>query len=398
MIFDHLNKQPDDPILALTIMANNDPSPNVIDLGAGVFKNPEGQTPILEAVRIAEPRRLANEDTRAYQGIMGDQRFNEQITKLILGDSSGVIKDGRVSTLQTIAGSAAVLMAGQLISLSMDEPLVWVGTPTWANHHPLLATAGVKIKEFPYYDAEYKCIQFDAMMGVIDGLPAGSVVLLHGCCHNPTGADLSKQQWTELAELMSCRGLVPFFDVAYQGFGAGLDEDAYALRLFAGMFPELLISFSCSKNFSLYRDRIGALVVISKNREAADITRSNMMRCSRATYSMPAAHGAFLVAEILSDAELRALWVEELGSMRERINDMRASFTGAMDARGHGERFAFIAEQFGMFSFLGINAEQVKRLREEFSIYMAGSSRISIAGITPSNVEYLADSVASVLD
>lgn len=347
-MFDHLKKQPNDPILQLTIMANADPSPNVVDLGAGVFKNPQGQTPILDAVRIAEPRRLAMEDTRAYQGILGDQRFNEEITKLILGESNTALSDGRVSTLQTIAGSAAILMAGQLLSLSMEEPMVWVGTPTWANHHPILKTAGVQINEFPYYDAENKCIQFDAMMSVLTELPKGSVILLHGCCHNPTGADLSQEQWDELAELMQHYGLIPFFDVAYQGFGSGLDEDAYAIRSFSEKFPEMLISFSCSKNFSLYRDRIGALVVISEDSQAEQITRSNMMSCSRATYSMPAAHGAFLVAEILSDKTLRNSWQQELGDMRSRINDMRSSFVGAMDKRGYGDQFGFIEKQFGM--------------------------------------------------
>lgn len=392
-----LHQQPGDPILELMMRARADSSPNVVDLSAGVFKDPQGHTPIMDAVLKAEPRRLEKEDTRAYQGILGDMRFSEKITEQILGADSSALREGRVSTLQTIAGSAAILIAGQLIHAAMDDPLVWAGTPTWANHYPLLKTAGVRIGEFPYYDADNNRIKFDEMMSALAELPRSSVVLLHGCCHNPSGADLSREQWDLVADLMVNAGLVPFIDVAYQGFGAGLDEDAYGWRLLAEKVPEMLISYSCSKSFSLYRDRIGALVVISKDRESEQRTRSHMMSCSRATYSMPAAHGAFLVAEILSDAELRASWEQELAKMRERINGMRSDFVAAMDTRGYGDRFKFIASQSGMFSFLGVNAEQIARLEKEFSIYMTKSSRISIAALTPSNLDYIADSVATVI-
>ena len=238
---------------------------------------------------------------------------------------------------------------------------------------------------------------FDEMMDALGRLPEGSVVLLHGCCHNPSGADLNRDQWDELAELIVKRGLVPFIDAAYQGLGTGLEEDAYGWRLLASKVPEMLISYSCSKNFSLYRDRIGALIAISKDKAAAARTRSNMMSCSRATYSMPAAHGAFLVAEILSDNALRQSWEAELASMRNRVNGMRTGFAQAMAKRGYGERFGFVADQFGMFSFLGITAEQVIQLREKHSVYMLESSRISIAGLTSGNLDYVADSLVSVI-
>lgn len=396
-MLDKLPQQPADPIIELSMRCRSDTSASAMDLSVGVFKDPQGHTPIMQAVRIAEPRRLAMEDTRAYQGITGDQRFNQEVAKLILGKTNPILNEDRVSTLQTIAGSAAILLAGQLIDLAMDEPLVWAGTPTWANHFPLLETAGVNVKEFPYYDRKSNTIQFDAMMSALKSLPKGSVVLLHGCCHNPTGADLSKQQWNEVADLMASSGLIPFIDVAYQGFGAGIEEDAYSWRLLAEKVPEMMISFSCSKSFGLYRDRIGALLVISSDKKSQQRTHSNMMKCIRATYSMPAAHGAFLVAEILCDSELYASWQQELNAMRERINTMRSSFTQAMDTRGYGERFNYIAIQFGMFSYLGISEEQTRQLRDDFSIYMPKSSRISIAGITPSNLDYFADALVSVI-
>ena len=396
-MFYELKQQPDDPIIALATKAKADPSPNVVDLGVGVFKDPQGRTPIMDAVRMAEPHRLEKENTRAYQGIIGDPVFNHRVTELILGAEHPALKEGRISTLQTIGGSAAVLMGGQLVREAMDEPLIWIGTPTWANHYPLLRTAGVKAKGFPYYDAKNSRILFDEMMSVLSGLPKGSVVLLHGCCHNPSGADLSHEQWHEVAGLMANSELVPFVDVAYQGFGTGLEEDAYSWRLLAEKVPEMIISYSCSKNFSLYRDRIGALLVISRDRASGQRTRSHMMSRSRATYSMPAAHGAFLVSEILGDTQLRASWQQELAAMRQRIDDMRAALVAAMSACGCGDRFKFIADQSGMFSFLGVSSEQVERLRDEFSIYMTASSRISIAGLTAANLDYVANSVAEVI-
>jgi len=396
-MLDRLQQQPDDPIIELLMKAKADTSPNVVDLSAGVFKDEEGNTPILDAVREAEPRRLQSENTRTYQGIIGDARYNELITKLILGEDCAAVTEGRVSTLHTVAGSAAVLLAGQLIRRASNEAVVWAGRPTWANHFPLLKTAGIDVLEFPYYDHSTNSLMFDEMMDALGRLPKDSVVLLHGCCHNPSGADLSRDQWDELAELIVNRGLVPFVDAAYQGLGNGLEEDAYGWRLLAEKVPEMLITYSCSKNFSLYRDRIGALIAISRDKASAAHTRSNMMSCSRATYSMPAAHGAFLVAEILSDKQLRQSWEAELTTMRNRVNGMRSGFARAMAERGFGDRFGFVADQFGMFSFLGITAEQVIQLREKYSVYMLESSRISIAGLTSGNLDYVADSLVSVI-
>ncbi len=396
-MFEKLREKPDDPIIQLFLQAEADPSPNVVDLTAGVYKNESGQTPVLDAVRAAEPRRLVSEDTRKYQGIIGDERFNTVITELALGSDNGVVREGRVSTMHTVAGSAAVFMGGRLLCEAMEEPIVWVGRPTWANHYPLLQSAGVQIAEFPYYDAGTSSLLYDQMMSVFQELPAQSVVLLHGGCHNPSGADLSSHQWRQVAGLFAERGLVPFIDVAYQGFGEGLEEDACGWRHMLDSVPEALIAYSCSKNFSVYRDRAGALLTVSANAGSARRTCMNMMSLSRATYSMPAAHGAFLVAEILSDSALRSQWETELATMRERIRRMRRAFVRAMDERGLGERFGFVEEQNGMFSFLGINPEEVVQMREEHSIYMIESSRISLAGLTSGNLNHVADSLAAVI-
>ena len=396
-MLDQLQQKPDDPIIELAMRARNDPSPNVVDLSVGVFKDEQGETPMIDAIRIAEPRRLARENTRSYQGIIGDERYNQLVTRMILGDDNPLLESGRVSTLHTVAGSGAVLMAGQLIREASTEKRIWAGKPTWANHYPLMKTAGVEVAEYPYYDISRNSLDFVAMTNALNGLAPGSVVLLHGCCHNPSGADPSDEQWDQLAELMAERGLVPFIDAAYQGLGRGLDEDAYGWRRLAASVPEMLISYSCSKNFALYRDRIGALLVISRDAEAARKTRSNMMSLSRATYSMPAAHGAFLVAEILEDPELRTSWHNQLVQMRERINGMRSDFAAALKTRGTGDRFDFVRQQYGMFSFLGISREQAVQLREQHSVYMLESSRINFAGLTPDNLDYVADSLVSVV-
>jgi len=396
-MLDRLSQLPGDPIIELLMRANADPSPNVVDLSAGVFKDELGRTPIMEAVKQAEPRRLLNENTRTYQGIVGDSRFNQAIEKLIFGSDNPILQSGRLSSMQTVAGSAAVLMAGQVLSEAMNEPLVWAGKPTWANHYPLLQTAGVAIQEFPYYDSQTNQLLFTQMKAAIEQLPSGSVVLLHACCHNPSGADLSRKQWDEITQVIVQRELIPFVDAAYQGFGEGIEEDMYGLRLLASKVPEMLIAYSCSKNFAVYRDRIGALISLSKDPDSASRTLSTMMSRSRATYSMPAAHGAFIVAEILNDDVLTECWKKELATMRCRINDMRRDFSQAIKERGLGERFDFVANQYGMFSFLGISVEEVRQLREQYSVYMLESSRISLAGLTSENIPYVADSLASVL-
>lgn len=400
-MLDKLSQLPGDPIIELLMLAKADPSPNVVDLSAGVFKDEQGHTPMMEAVKLAEPRRLVTENSRTYQGITGDERFNTAITKLIFGENNPIIDSGRVSTMQTVAGSAAVFMAAQVIreafSQQPGEPLVWAGKPTWANHYPLLKTAGVAIQEYPYYDNKNNSLLFDEMKTAFEELSAGSVVLLHACCHNPSGADLSRQQWDEITEVIVRRELVPFVDAAYQGFGEGIEEDMYGLRLLASKVPEMLIAYSCSKNFAVYRDRIGALITISKDKASASRTLSTMMSRSRATYSMPAAHGAFLVAEILNDQELKQNWQSELSAMRARINGMRTDFASAMKTRGFEDRFDFVANQFGMFSFLGLSVEEVRQLRDQSSVYMLESSRISLAGLTSTNIPYVADSLANVL-
>ncbi|MBC6428209.1 MAG: aspartate/tyrosine/aromatic aminotransferase [Cellvibrionales bacterium] len=394
-MFERLRPQPTDPIIELFLRAQADPAPHKVDLSAGVYKDEQGATPILQAVRRAEPRRLQNEDSRSYQGILGDARFTAAVARLILGERHGM--DERLTCLHTVAGSAALFLGGRLLHAAQEKPLLWVGKPTWANHRPLFGSAGVTLAEYPYYDSAACRLLFSEMMDALAGLPPQSVVLLHGGCHNPSGADLSHTQWVELADLFARKSLVPFIDVAYQGFGEGLEADTFGWRRLAESVPELLLAYSCSKNFALYRDRVGALLVISKNKKAAACTRSNMMALSRATYSMPAAHGAFLVAEILNNAELRPLWEREVAAMRERINGMRRAFVTATRERGMGDRFDFVAAQRGMFSFLGLSAKQVQTLRDQHSVYMLDSSRISIAGLTAANLPHVADSLRAVL-
>lgn len=400
-VFDSLSQKPDDPILALLLEARNDPSPNVVDLSAGVYKTEDGNTPIFHAIKQAEGRRVQTEITKSYLGIRGDERYNDHLTRLLFGENHSVLGDQRCASIQTIGGSGALFVAGRLLVDANPDTIVWAGDPTWGNHIPLLTSAGVAMQSYPYYDRSKNRLDFERMMAAIESLPSESVVLLHGCCHNPTGADLSNSQWDQLAEVIQNKGLVPFVDIAYHGLGNSLDEDAYGIRLLANLVPEMLVAYSCSKNFGVYRDRAGMLAVISKSAAESAKTLSNMMSISRATYSMPAAHGAFVVAEVLDDSALRKAWLEDLELMRSRINGARKSFVQAVSkaAESHSieSDFDFVANQFGMFSFLGISPEQVERLKLKHSIYMLASSRVNVAGLTDANIDYVAKALVEVL-
>ena len=396
-MFSDLDTLPGDPILALMAAYREDGSPRKVDLGVGIYQDESGATPVLEAVRRAEASLLETQTTKAYVGIAGSPQFNDAMTRLAFGDNHPALADGRIRTVQTTGGSGGLRVAAELIDRVRPGATVWVSTPTWPNHVPLLTAAGLTIREYAYYDAASGRIDEAAMLEALERIPEGDVLLLHGCCHNPTGADLSVDQWVKVADICAARNLLPFIDSAYQGFGDGLEEDAAGLRLVASRVPELLAVNSCSKNFGLYRERVGSLSIMVDSAEAAPAALSHLLKIVRAMISMPPDHGAATVATILDSAELRASWLEELGEMRGRINGQRRALCDALQSHGAGDRFDFIAGQRGMFSLLGIDRPLIDRLRDESHIYIVGSGRINVAGITGRNVDYIAESLVGVL-
>lgn len=395
--FNDLPLCPDDPILQLMLDARHDPNPLKVDLSAGVYKDETGRTPILECIREAERRRLQQEDTKSYLGLAGDTRFNALVTNLVLGSDHPAIADQRVSTIQTTGGSGAIRIVAELLKKIRRGMRVWVSDPTWANHIPLLKAAELELSTYPYYRPGESGLSFAAMMETLRTAQAGDAVLIQGSSHNPCGEDLSLEQWHQLTDLVLERGLLPFVDVAYHGIANTLDEDAAGWRYMAERVPEMLIAYSGSKSFSLYRDRAGALLSISADARVAHRVMTNLMTISRVVYSVPPAHGAFVVAEVLADAELHTRWIAELTLMRERIRAVRAKLSDELASASGSNRFEFIRHQNGMFSFLGINPEQARRLRAESSIYLLDSGRINIAGLTSATAPHVARAVAEVI-
>lgn len=394
-MFESLSPLNADPILGLMIACQSDPNSRKVDLGVGVYRDESGCTPVLPSVKAAEALLLEGQDSKAYVGPAGRDDFNRLCQQLLLGAGHAVLQDRRGVTVQTPGGCGALRAGAELVRYSRPDAVVWVSSPTWANHLPLLGSAHLEIREYPYYDHDNKGVQFDAMMTTLQRASAGDVLLLHACCHNPCGADLSAGQWAAVAALAEQRGLVPFVDVAYQGFGDGIEKDVQGLRLLADSVPEMLIASSCSKNFGLYRERTGSLTVIARSAGQANIAASHVCGAIRGMWSMPPDHGAAVVATILASVELRAQWEMELSAMRDRINRVRRELVSQLAIAGVGD-FAFIAEEKGMFSFLGLSAAQVNRLGEEFSIYLVDSSRINVAGLNASNIAYVCTAVASV--
>ena len=386
-----------DPILGLMAAFRADPNPKKVDLGVGVYRDESGHTPILECVKEAEKYRLANEDTKTYMGMAGDIGFNERIARLMLGDDHSVLQDKRISILQTPGGTGALRVAGEFIRQCSPQSVVWVSTPTWANHIDLFGAAGLQLREYPYYDYQNRGLLFDEMLDALKQAGKGDIVLLHACCHNPSGMDLNRDQWRQVCDLARDNGFTPLIDMAYQGFGEGLDEDAFGVRLMAEELPELIVCSSCSKNFGLYRERTGACSVISRSAENSDVVFGVLQNTVRGIYSMPPAHGAAIVNTILSSSELTAQWQGELAEMRNRINSLRRLIAAKLAEKGAPVDFNFITQQKGMFSFLGITPGQVDRLIKDYGIYMVGSSRMNIAGISQTNIDYFAESVCKVL-
>lgn len=397
MIFSQVVLAPADPILGLTDTFKADPRQDKVNLGVGIYKDEAGQTPVLQSVKKAEALLLEQEKTKNYLGIEGVQTYNRVVQELLFGEGCTLVTSGRAATAQAPGGTGALRIAAEFLLRNTPSRTVWVSNPTWANHQNIFETAGLTVKEYGYYNASAHDIDFDGMMTDLANAQAGDIVLLHGCCHNPTGIDLTLAQWELVANLCADKQLVPLFDFAYQGFGAGIEEDAAGLRLVAAKVPELLVANSFSKNFGLYNERIGAVTVVAQNADEAVRAFSQVKRTIRANYSNPPAHGALIVSTILSDAALKALWVQELTEMRERIAEMRTLFVQSLKDEGVTQDFSFISRQNGMFSFSGLNKAQVARLKDEFGIYIVGSGRISVAGMTKTNMPVICKAIAQVL-
>lgn len=394
-MLESLSPFPADPILKLMGELKEDPRENKIDLGVGVYRNEQGDTPVLKAVKLAEARILESEQTKSYVGPAGNTGFNKAMSELILGESHQALAENRVRTIQTPGGCGALKALADLVGRAKKGAKVFVSQPTWANHEAIFDGSGLEVKYYRYYDKTNSRLLFDEMMEDLAEATSGDLVLVHGCCHNPCGADLDQTQWQQFAELATQQGFTPFIDVAYQGFGANLEADAQGLRIVADQCKEVLIAASCSKNFGLYRERTGVAMLISDTPEHADTALSQMLAATRANYSMPPSHGASIVEEILN-SELKAVWIDELEEMHGRIASLRKQLNQALKARG-ANQFDFIEQQNGMFSFLGLSEAQVETLKKDYAIYMVGSSRINIAGINDANVDYLADAIVAVV-
>lgn len=392
-MFHTLKPVPPDPLLGVTEAFRADPSPAKIDLGVGVYRDASGQTPVMAAVRTAEQRMLAKQATKAYVGPAGNRPFAEALAKLTLGDGHPVITAKRVASLQAPGGSGALRLAAELLKLSGYAGAVHVSDPTWANHIPLMAGAGLATAKYPYYDVATGGVQVGRLLETIDALAEGSVVLFHASCHNPTGADLKPADWQQIVAVLARRKLVPLVDLAYQGLGQGLAEDAYGARLLAEQLPEALIAVSCSKNFGMYRERVGVLLTVGESAERAGVAMSHMQGLARRMYSMPPDHGAAVVAEVFADPGLYQSWEAELTVMRERVNGLRRDLAAALRTAFGSARFDFVAGQAGMFSMLGLPPEVVSTLREQHHIYMAPDSRVNIAGLRAEQIPQVAAAI-----
>jgi aspartate aminotransferase len=396
-MFESVKTAPPDPILGLSEAFARDPRPNKINLSVGVYKDAQGRTPVLEVVKDAERVLVEQETSKGYKPIEGDPEFGKLVQKLLFGERSPLAENGRAVTAHTPGGTGALRVAADYLRSQHAGTTVWVSDPTWVNHPKVFEAAGLPVRTYAYFDAKANRVDFEAMMSSLATIPAGDVVLIHGGCHNPTGADPSGDQWARIAKVLSERKALPLVDFAYQGFGTGLEEDAEGVRLLAEALPELFVCSSFSKNFGLYNERTGALTAVARTKEQADAVLSQLKSCIRANYSNPPAHGGAIVRAILSDPTLRKRWVEELAGMRDRINGMRREFVKLLREKGAKRDFGFIAEQRGMFSFSGLDKAQVERLRDEFAIYAVSSGRINVAGMTADNVGPLTDAIVRVL-
>ncbi len=392
-----LQTLPADPLLGLSELYRQDPNANKIDLGVGVYKDDAGRAQIMAAVKAAEQRWLAQEDSKAYIAPGGDDEFIQAMANLLLGAENAALADSRLSAIQTPGGSGALRIAAEFILRCNPHATLWLPDPTWVNHEPLLSRAGLTLQTYPYYDHHNHCLDIEALLETLRQVPQGDVVLLHGCCHNPSGADLTPENWQQIAEIAQARGFTPLVDIAYQGYADGLEQDAAGLRLLVDQLPEVLITASCSKNFALYRERVGLFGVISPNWTQAAICQSQALDIVRGYYFVPPAHGAYVVKTLLADSALTLQWQSELETIRQRIQNARELFVAASARLGLEDRFGHIARQKGMFSFLGLTEHQVDYLRRHHSVYMASSSRINLSGINASNLDNLMQALQATI-
>lgn len=386
-----------DPILGLSAAFRADPNPKKIDLGVGVYKDEQGNTPIVGAIAQAQLRLLETETSKTYITPQGVQGYIDGMLELLLGKGNQAVLGNRVAAVQAPGGCGALRILAELLKRCNDNAKVWVSDPTWANHIPLIGNAGLELATYPYFDKSTASIKFDEMLATLKTIPKGDVVLLHACCHNPTGADLTQEQWRQVAEVAQQQGWLPFIDSAYLGFGDDLEADAFGMRLMVESVPEVIIAASCSKNFGLYRERVGLAVMITENSAQTPIVQSQIQAIARGIYSMPPSYGGALVDIILHDEALKASWVAEVDEMRNRMRDLRSLLVNKLAENGAQKDFNFVNQQKGMFSFLCISPEQVKAVRADHSVYFVDSSRVNIAGINLTNVDALAKALVSVL-
>jgi len=387
-----LKPQPADKILELMQLFRDDPRPQKIDLGVGVYKNAEGVTPVMRAVKAAEKRLVETQESKSYTGLTGDPAYTGAMRDLILSDS---VDAGRVAAAATPGGTGAVRQALELLRYADKGASVWVSTPTWPNHLTIIEYLGVPMKPYRYFDNATRSVDFAGMMEDLKGVKAGDLVLLHGCCHNPTGANLTPDEWKVVADHLEATGAVPFVDIAYQGFGDGLDEDAFGVRHLASRLPEMVIAASCSKNFGVYRERAGVLMTLAASEKDKASAQATLAYLNRQNYSFPPDHGARVVQMILDDAELRADWKAELEDVRLSMLGLREQMASELRQRTNSDRFDFIANHRGMFSRIGATPEQVMKLRTDHGIYMVGDSRMNIAGLNPTTVPVLAEAIVA---
>lgn len=396
-MFERVTAAPADPILGLNEAFASDPRTDKVNLGVGVFMNDDGVTPILATVKEAENRLLQGETTKSYLAISGDPEYDAQVQGLLFGQNSEIVANSRARTAQTPGGTGALRIAADFMKRELGVERIHVSDPTWANHGNIFKSAGLDVVSYRYYDSETMGLDFEGMLEHLQNVPESEAVLFHGCCHNPTGIDPTLDQWQQLADLAKRRNFIVLFDFAYQGFARGMDEDAAGLRAFAEQVPELLIANSFSKNFGLYNERVGAMTLVASDRHTADNAFSQVKTIIRGNYSNPPAHGAKIVATILTDDALRNAWIQEVADMRDHIQVLRDRMVTKLAERGAKRDFSFISHQNGMFSYTGLTSDQVKKLREDYGIFMVGSGRINVAGMSNKNIDTVCDAIAAVL-
>ena len=396
-MFENVTAAPPDSILGLTEAFKKDPRPEKLNLSVGVFKDDKGRTPVLKCVKEAERRLLESESSKTYLSIEGSPEYGRAVRELMFGADHEIVRSNRACTAQCPGGTGALRVAADFVKKMFPSATAWFSTPTWPNHQGIFKSAGLVVASYPYFDAAKNGLDLDGMIGTLKTVAAGDVVVLHGCCHNPSGVDPTPAQWVQIADVVLGRGALPLLDFAYQGFGRGLQEDSVGLLTLARPDTEMLVASSFSKNFGLYNERVGALTLVAKNSIVAETALSQLKTCIRTNYSNPPSHGGAIVATVLNDAALRQQWDAELTEMRNRINGMRTLFQKTMESRKTNRDWSFITQQTGMFSFSGLKPEQVDALRDKFAIYIVRDGRINVAGMSSETMDRLCDAIVSVL-